>query len=159
ANQPVVKSTDFEHGHERRAVVQALAGELLEEGVDLVRLRRDLPGLHDVTALVAERDRDLPCVLVDPQVQHNWVLLSGGWVEGQLLQPTNPRENRFCSAGPLFHRYHSRLRRAACARMSVTSTERTSEASRCNCLDTGVLSGACLQRTQANRALESTPRA
>jgi hypothetical protein len=27
--------------------VQALAGELLEEGVDLARLRRDLPGLQD----------------------------------------------------------------------------------------------------------------
>ena len=30
--------------------------------------------LHDVTVLVAERDRDLPCVLIDPQVQHSWVL-------------------------------------------------------------------------------------
>src|SRR5262249_51694122 len=54
------------------AVVQALAGELLEEGVDLLRLRRDLPGLHDVPALVAERDGDLPCVLVDAQGQHRW---------------------------------------------------------------------------------------
>jgi hypothetical protein len=31
-------------------------------------------------------------------------------VEGQLPHLTNPRENRFCSAGPLFHRYHSRAR-------------------------------------------------
>src|SRR5262249_2066554 len=35
--------------------------------------------------------------------------LSGGRAEGQLLQPTNPRENRFFSTRPLFHRYQSRL--------------------------------------------------
>jgi hypothetical protein len=52
--------------------VQALAGELLKEGVDLVRLRRDLPGLQDIAVVVAERDRDLPCVLVDSQVQPGW---------------------------------------------------------------------------------------
>src|SRR5437660_12442555 len=32
----------------------------------------------------------------------------GGRVEGQLPHLTNPRENRFVSAGPLFHRYQSR---------------------------------------------------
>jgi hypothetical protein len=29
----------------------------------------------------------------------------GGWVEAQLLHLTNPRENRFFSTRPLFHRY------------------------------------------------------
>jgi hypothetical protein len=72
ANEPVVKATDFEHGDERLARGQPLAAELLEEGVDLLRLRRDLPGLHDVTALVAERDGDLPCVLVDAEIKHGW---------------------------------------------------------------------------------------
>src|SRR5262249_4965242 len=72
ANEPVVKATDLEHGDERLVPGQPLAAELLEEGVDLLRLRRDLPGLHDVTALVAERDRDLPCVLIDAEIRHGW---------------------------------------------------------------------------------------
>src|SRR5262245_56993852 len=33
----------------------------------------------------------------------------GGRVEGQLPHLTNPRENRFFSTRPLFHRYQSRL--------------------------------------------------
>src|SRR5262249_60905411 len=37
------------------------------------------------------------------------VLLLGGGVEGQLLHLTNPREDRFFSTRPLFHRYQSRL--------------------------------------------------
>jgi hypothetical protein len=48
--------------------VQALAGELLEEGLDLLRLGGHLPGLYHVAALVAERDRQLPCVLIDAEV-------------------------------------------------------------------------------------------
>src|SRR5262249_41132917 len=72
ANQSDVEATDLEDGGERFVGGQPLAGELLEEGVDLLRLRRYLPGLQDVTALVAERDGDLPCVLVDPQIQHGW---------------------------------------------------------------------------------------
>jgi hypothetical protein len=94
ANEPVGKATDLEHGDERLAVVQPLAGELLEEGVDLLRLRVDLPGLHDVTARVAERDGDLPCVLIDPEVQHGWFSC---WVrKGSLLHLTG-WENRFFS--------------------------------------------------------------
>jgi hypothetical protein len=33
----------------------------------------------------------------------------GVGVEGQLLHLTNPKENRFCSTRPLFHRYHRSL--------------------------------------------------
>jgi hypothetical protein len=54
ADPPVVEATDLEHGDERCAPGQPLAGELLEEGVDLVRLRRGLPRLQDIAALVAE---------------------------------------------------------------------------------------------------------
>jgi hypothetical protein len=72
ADRPVVEAADLEHGHEGLAAVQALAGELLEEGVDLLRLRRDLAGLQDIAVVIAERDGDLPCVLIDPQVQHGW---------------------------------------------------------------------------------------
>jgi hypothetical protein len=50
ANQPIVEAADFEHGHERLAVAQALAGELLEEGVDLLGLGGHLPGLQDIAA-------------------------------------------------------------------------------------------------------------
>jgi len=49
---------------------QTLARQLLEESVDLLRLGRHLPSLHDVAMVIAERDRDLPCVLIDSQVQH-----------------------------------------------------------------------------------------
>src|SRR5262249_55028088 len=72
ADEPVVEATDLEHGDEGLARGQPLAGELLEEGMDLLRLRRDLPGLHDVPALVAERDGDLPCVLIDAEIKHGW---------------------------------------------------------------------------------------
>jgi hypothetical protein len=47
--------------------------------VDLLRLRRDLPRLQDVTALVPERDSDLPCMLIDAKVQHSWFSF---WVVG-----------------------------------------------------------------------------
>jgi hypothetical protein len=52
--------------------VQPLAGELLEEGVDLLRLRRDLAGLEEVAVFVAERDGDLPGVLIDAEIKHCW---------------------------------------------------------------------------------------
>jgi hypothetical protein len=72
ADQPVVEAADLEHGHEGLPVVRALAGEPLEEGVDLFRLGRDLAGLQDVALVVAGRDGDLPCVWIDSQVQHGW---------------------------------------------------------------------------------------
>jgi hypothetical protein len=50
--------------------------------VDLLRLRRHLPGLQDLAVFVAEQNGDLPCVL---------------------------RENRFFSTKSLFHRYQSVL--------------------------------------------------
>jgi hypothetical protein len=56
----------------KRTGPQALTGELPEESVNLVRLRRDLAGLQDIAAFIAERDRDWPCVLVDAQVQQGW---------------------------------------------------------------------------------------
>jgi hypothetical protein len=65
ANEPIVEAADLEHGHEGLAVVQAFAGELLEEGVDLRGLGGHLPGLHDIAVVVAERDGDLPCMLID----------------------------------------------------------------------------------------------
>jgi hypothetical protein len=48
----------------------ALAGELLEVRLDLLRLRRDLPRQQHVAVFGAERDRDLACVLIDSEVQH-----------------------------------------------------------------------------------------
>ena len=67
-NQPVAEATDLQHGHEGLPVPQALAGEPLEEGVDLLRLRGHLPGLQDIAALGAERDGDLQGVLVDSEI-------------------------------------------------------------------------------------------
>src|SRR5262249_43398036 len=102
ADQPIVEAADFEHGHEGLAVVQALAGELLEEGVDLLRLRRDLAGLHDVTAVVAERDGDLPCVLIDAEIQHGWFSC---WLVGSKVSYfTLPTRGRTASSqrGPSF---------------------------------------------------------
>src|SRR5262249_39466879 len=72
ANEPVVEATNLQHGHEGLVLPQALAGELLEERVDLLRLRRYLLRLHDVAGCVAEGDRQLPCVLIDSEVQHGW---------------------------------------------------------------------------------------
>src|SRR5262249_24791823 len=46
--------------------------QLLEESADLLRLGRHLPSLHNVAMVVAERDRDLPCVLIDSEVQQGW---------------------------------------------------------------------------------------
>ena len=54
ADQPVVEATDLQHGHAGLPVVQALAGEVLEEGLELLRLGGHLPGLYHVAALVAE---------------------------------------------------------------------------------------------------------
>jgi len=71
ANQPIIEATDLQDGHEGPTIAQPLTGELLEKGVDLLRLGRDLAGLQDIAAFIAERDRDLPCVLVDSQVQHD----------------------------------------------------------------------------------------
>src|SRR5262249_14796165 len=91
-----------EHGDEWFARGKPLAGELLEEGVGLLRLRRDLPGQHDVPARVAERDGDLPCVLVDAQVQHGWFSC---WVVGSKVSYfTLPTRGRTTSAqrGPSF---------------------------------------------------------
>src|SRR5262249_54048108 len=52
----------------------------------------DLPGLQDIAALVAEGDRELPCVLIDPQVQHPLVLLwVVGWKVSYLTLPTRGR--------------------------------------------------------------------
>ena len=67
-----------------------LTSELLEEGVDFLRLRLNLARLKDITAVVAERDRDLPCVLIDSQVQHGWFSCLRCRANGQLLQLTNP---------------------------------------------------------------------
>src|SRR5262249_45515686 len=94
-NEPVVKPTDLEHGDERLARGQALAGELLEEGADLLRLRRDLPGRHDVTALVAERDRDLPCVVIDAQIKPRW--FSSPLVGSKVSDFTLPARGRTAS--------------------------------------------------------------
>src|SRR5262249_55539072 len=88
-----------------------LVGQLLEEGLDLLRLRRNLSGLDDVAVLVAERDGDLPGVLVDPQIQHRWFSC---WVAGLKVSdftvPTR-RGNRFISTTLLFHRSHSAQQR------------------------------------------------
>src|SRR5262249_58426745 len=67
-NQPGFEATDLQQGHEGLPVPQALAVEPLEEGVDLLRLRGHLPGLQDIASLGAERDGDLPGVLVDSEI-------------------------------------------------------------------------------------------
>src|SRR5262245_24930959 len=72
ANQPIVEATDLQHGHDRLTVPQPLASESLEKSVDPLRLRRHLPSLEDIAVFVAERNRDLPCVLIDSEVQHGW---------------------------------------------------------------------------------------
>jgi arylsulfatase len=82
ADQPIVKATDLEHGHESVAVAQTLAGEFLEEGVDLVRLCGHLPSQQDITVIIAERDGDLPCMLVDSQIEHHGGSPVGRWVKG-----------------------------------------------------------------------------
>jgi hypothetical protein len=87
ANQPVVEATDLEYGDECFVRGQPLAGEPLEESVDLLGLRRYLASLKDVAVLVAEGDRDLPCMLIDAKVKHRLVLLSSCWVKGQLSSP------------------------------------------------------------------------
>ena len=48
-----------------------------------------LAGLQDIASFVAERDGDLPRVLVDPQVQHRWFSyrLSGGRSDTSPYQP------------------------------------------------------------------------
>jgi hypothetical protein len=92
ANEPVIEATDLEHSDERFVCVQPLAGEPLEESVDLLRLGRDLPGQQDITLLVAERDGGLPCVLIDPQVQHGWYSCRAvGWEVSYLTLPTRGR--------------------------------------------------------------------
>jgi hypothetical protein len=53
ANQPIAEATDLQHGHEGLAVVQALAGEALEKGVDLLGPGGHLPGLQDIAAFPA----------------------------------------------------------------------------------------------------------
>ncbi len=54
ADQPIVEATDFEHGDERFIATQPLAGEVLKESVDFLRLRGDLPSLQDIAILIAE---------------------------------------------------------------------------------------------------------
>jgi hypothetical protein len=64
---------DFDFLHARfRNIPHTLARQLLEEITDLLGVRRYLPSLHDITVIVAKRDRDLPCVLIDSEVQHGW---------------------------------------------------------------------------------------
>jgi hypothetical protein len=70
ADQPIVESAYFEDRYELFIVLQPIAGELLKEGVDLLRVRRDLPCLQDIPGSVAERNSDLAGVLVDSKVQH-----------------------------------------------------------------------------------------
>jgi len=71
ADQPIVKATDLKHGHERVAVAQTLVGEFVEESIDLVRLCGHLAGQQDIPVFIAERDGDLPCMLVDAQIEHH----------------------------------------------------------------------------------------
>jgi len=90
ANQPIVKATDLQYGHKGLTILQTFVGELLEESVDPLGLCRHLPSLQDVAVLIAEGDRNLPCMLIDSQVQHDWF---SWWVvgrKGQRLYLTNP---------------------------------------------------------------------
>src|SRR5262249_59189778 len=82
----------------------------LEERVDLVRLGGDLPSLHDIDVVIAERDGDLPCVLIDAEIEHRRGSPVGR--KGQILHLTR-WENHFFSTRLLFHRYHRALRNSA----------------------------------------------
>src|SRR6516162_4959915 len=81
ADQPIVKATDLEHGHERVAVAQTLAGEFLKESLDLVRMCGHLAGQQDIPVFIAERDGDLPCMLVDSQIENHGGSPVGRWVK------------------------------------------------------------------------------
>jgi hypothetical protein len=66
-DQPIVEATNFQDGHEGFTVPQSFASELRKEGVDVFRMRRYLPSLQDIAVLIAERDRDLSCMLINSE--------------------------------------------------------------------------------------------
>ena len=66
-DQPIVEAADFEDNHELLATLQTLAGELLEECMDFLWPRRDLPSQQDITGFVSKRNRNLTCMLVQFQ--------------------------------------------------------------------------------------------
>ena len=49
-----------------------LTRQALEKLVDLLGPCGDLASQDNVAVLVAKGDRDLPCVLIDSEVQHDW---------------------------------------------------------------------------------------
>src|SRR5437773_2276569 len=56
----------------RPSSLQTLTREALEKSMDLLRPRGDLPSLQNIGVFVVERNRDLPCALIDSKVQHDW---------------------------------------------------------------------------------------
>ncbi len=107
-NQPVVEATNLKHRDKRVVRTHPVTSELLEKRLDLLRLCGHLTGQH-IAVVVAERDRNLSCVLIDPQIQYRWFSSwSVGWKVRCFTLPTR-EENRLYSIRPLFHRYQRRL--------------------------------------------------
>jgi hypothetical protein len=70
AIQPIVDAAHFQDRDELVVILQPISGQLLKEGLDLLRVRRDLSSLQDIPVVIAERNRDLSRVLIDSKVQH-----------------------------------------------------------------------------------------
>src|SRR5271165_1835696 len=98
-NQPVIKAADLQDRHERLTALQALTRQPLEKGVDFLRLRRYLSGLQNIPAFIAERNRDLPCMLIDSEVQHSWFSC---WGKNGSANFNLPDRRTASSQSPLF---------------------------------------------------------
>jgi hypothetical protein len=103
-SQPIVEAAHFEDRNELVVMLQPISGQLLKEGLDLLRVRRDLPSQHHIAVVVAERDGNLARVLIDSKVQHD----RGppvGKSDGHLS--LCDRTTAQFQQGRLFHRYQS----------------------------------------------------
>ena len=65
ADQPIVEAAHFQDRNELVVIPQPISGQLLKEGLNLLRVRRDLTSLQDIPVVIAERNRDLSRVLID----------------------------------------------------------------------------------------------
>ena len=55
--------------------------------------------LHDVPAVVAERDGDLPCVLIDAEIKHRWFCATRSRSEG-VIQEDEPDPSQCPGSSP-----------------------------------------------------------
>jgi hypothetical protein len=68
--QPVVEATDFHYCQKRFPILEELAFQPLKELLNLLRLRRDLSGLHHIALFIPQGNRELAGMLIDSKVQH-----------------------------------------------------------------------------------------